>query len=60
MNHGVLPSVDGGAVDRTNRRYSKANVPFGQGNVLRNVLRICLDREASEWLFSLQSLKGNY
>jgi hypothetical protein len=35
MNHGVLPSVDGGAVDRANRGYTKANVPFGQGNVLR-------------------------
>jgi hypothetical protein len=56
MNHGVLPSVDGGAVDRANRGYSKANVPFGQGNVLC----ICLDWEASEWLFSLRSLQGNY
>jgi len=56
MNHGVLPSVDGGAVDRANRGYSKPNVPFGQGNVLR----ICSDPEAIERLFSLKPLQGNY
>jgi hypothetical protein len=56
MNHGVLPSVDGGAVDRANKTYSKANVPFGQGNVLR----ISWDSKASERLFSLKPLQGNY
>jgi hypothetical protein len=60
MNHTVLPSVDGGAVDRANRRYSKANVPFGQGNVLGSVLRICSAPEAIQWPFLLQPLQGNY
>jgi hypothetical protein len=53
MNHGVLPSVDGGAVDRANRRYSKANVPFGQGNVLR----ICSDPEAIKGSFRCSRYK---
>ena len=56
MNHAVLPSVDGGALDRANRGYTKANVPFGQGNVLR----MYSDPEAIERLFSLKPLQGNY
>jgi len=38
MNHGVLPSVDGGAAERANKKYTKANMPVGQGNVSPQII----------------------